>query len=66
MSTLWLITLLTRGFHEISCDGIAQCIALRRGCYRSPRMIWEPRIIPRFSWFSLIDCGVALALFEDK
>ena len=40
--------------------------ALSRGCYRSPRIIWNPGIIPRFSWFSLIDCGVVLALLEDK
>ena len=43
-----------------------QCGALSRGCYRSPRIIWDPGIIPGFSWFSLIDCGVALALLEDK
>ena len=43
-----------------------QCNALSRGCYRSPRIIWDPVIIPGFSWFSLIDCGVALALLEDK
>ena len=43
-----------------------QCSAWSRGCYRSPRIIWDPRIIPGFSWFSLIDCKVALALLEDK
>ena len=45
---------------------MVQCSALSRGCYRSPRIIWDPGIIPRFSWFSLNDCGVALALLEDK
>ena len=43
-----------------------QCNALSRGCYRSPRIIWDLGIIPGFSWFSLIDCGVVLALLEDK
>ena len=43
-----------------------QCSALSKGCYKYPRIIWDPGIIPGFSWFSLIDCGVALALFEDK
>ena len=57
--TLWLVTLIG-GFHGISCDGNVQCNALSRGCYN------YPGIIPRFSWFSLIDCGVALALLEDK
>ena len=61
--TAGLVTLLIGGFH---CDGTVQCSALSRGCYKSPRIIWDPRIIPRFSWFSLIDCGVALALLEDK
>ena len=56
----WLVTLLLGGFHGISCDGNVQCNALSRGCYN------YPGIIPRFSWFSLIDCGVALALLEDK
>ena len=37
-----------------------------RGCYRSPRIIWDPGIILRFNCFSLIDCGVVLALLEDK
>ena len=64
--TLWLVTLLLGGFHGISCDGTVQCSALSRGCYKSPRIIWVPGIIPGFSWFSLIDCGVALALPEDK
>ena len=64
--TAWLVTLLIRDFHGISCDGTVQCSALSKGRYKSPRIIWDPRIIPRFSWFSLIDCGVALALLEDK
>ena len=59
-------TLLIGGFHGISYDGTVQCSALSRGCYKSPRIIWNPGIIPGFSWFSLIDCGVALALVEDK
>ena len=50
----------------MSCDGTVQCSALRRGCYKYPRIIWDPKIIPRISWFSLIDCGFALALLEDK
>ena len=62
----WLVTLLIGGFHGISCDGTVQCSALSRGCYKSPRIIWDPGIILRFSWFSLIDCGVVLALLEDK
>ena len=64
--TPWLVTLLLRGFHAISCDCTVQCSALIRVCYRSPRIIWDLGIIPGFSWFSLIDCGVALALLEDK
>ena len=64
--TAWLVTLLIGGFYGISCDGTVRCSALSRGCYISPRIIWDPGIIPRFSWFSLIDCGVALALLEDK
>ena len=42
------------------------CSALSRGCYKSPRIIWDPGIIPGFSWFSLINRGVALALLEDN
>ena len=61
-----LVTLLIGGFHGISCDGTMQCSALSRGCYKSPRIIWDPGIILGFSWFNLIDCGVALALLEDK
>ena len=53
-------------FQEVPGDGIVQCSVLSKGCYRSPRIIWDPGIIPGFSWFSLIDCGVALALLEDK
>ena len=64
--TAWLVTLLRGGFYGISYDGTVQCSALRRGCYKYLRIIWDPRIIPRFSWFSLIDYGVALALLEDK
>ena len=64
--TAWLVTLLIGGFHGISCDGTVQCSALSRGCYKSPRIIWDPGIILGFSWFSLIDCGVALALLEGK
>ena len=64
--TPWLVTLLIGGFHGTFCDGTVQCSALSRGCYRSPRVIWDPRIIPGFSWFSLVDCGVALVLPEDK
>ena len=48
----WLVTLLIGGFHGISCDGTMQCSALSIGCYRSPRIIWDPGIIPGFSWFS--------------
>ena len=58
----WLVTLLIGSFYGTFCDGTVQCSALSRG----PRIIWDPGIIPRFSWFSLIDCGVALALLEDK
>ena len=43
-----------------------QCNALSRGCYRAPRIIWDPGIIPGFSWFNLIDCGVVLVVLEDK
>ena len=50
--TTWLVTLLIRGFHGISCDGTVQCSALSRGCCKSPRIIWDPGIIPGFSWFS--------------
>ena len=64
--TAWLVTLLIGGFHGKFCDGTVQCSALTRGCYRSPRIIWDPGIIHRFSWFSLIDCGLELALLEDK
>ena len=64
--TPWLVTLIIGGFSGISCDGTVQCSALSRGCYRSPRIIWDTGIMPRFSWFSLIDYGVALALLEDK
>ena len=63
--TPWLVTLLIGGFHGISCDGTVQCSALSIGCYISPRIIWDHGIVPRFSWFSSIDCGVALALLED-
>ena len=62
----WLVTLLIGGFYEIYCDGTVQCNAWSRGCYRYPRIIWDPGIILRFSWFSLIDCGVAMALLEDN
>ena len=64
--TPWLVTLLIGRFHGISCEGTVQCSALSRRCYRSPRIVWDLGIIPGFSWFSLIDCGVALALLEDK
>ena len=50
--TSWLVTLLLGGFHGISCDGTVQCSALSRGCYRYPRIVWDPGIIPRFSWLS--------------
>ena len=62
----WLVTLLIGGFYGISCDGTMQYSALSRGCYRSPRIIWDHGIMPGFSYFILIDCGVALALLEDK
>ena len=39
-------------FQEVSGDGTVQCSVLSRGCYKSPRIIWDPRIIPGFSWFS--------------
>ena len=64
--TPWSVTLLIGGFHGTFCDGTVQCNALSRGCYRSPRIIWDPGINHRFSWFCLIDCGVALALLKDK
>ena len=64
--TPWLVTLLIGGFHGTFCDGTMQCSALTIGYYRYPRIIWDPGIIPGFSWFNLIDCGVALALLEDK
>ena len=47
--TVWLVTLLIGGFHGISCDGTMQCNALSRGCYKSPRMIWDLETIPGFS-----------------
>ena len=53
-------------FQEVSGDGTMQCSVLSRGCYRSSRIIWDPGIILGFRWFSLIDCGVTLALLEDK
>ena len=59
----WLVTLLIGGFH---CDGTMQCSALSSGCYKYPRIIWDPRTILGFSWISLIYFGVALALLEDK
>ena len=62
----WLDIILIGGFHGIYCDGTVQYSALSRGCYRSPRILWDPGIILGFSWFSLIDCGVALALLEDN
>ena len=62
----WLVTPIIGGFHGISCDGTMQCSSLSRGCYKYPRIIWDPGIIPRFSWLILIDCGFALALLEDK
>ena len=39
-------------FQEVSGGGIVQCSVLSRGCYRSPRIICDPGIIPGFSWFS--------------
>ena len=39
-------------FQEVSGDVTVQCIVLSRGCYRSPSIIWDPGIIPGFSWFS--------------
>ena len=53
-------------FREVFGDGTMQCIALRIRCYIYPRIVWDPRIILGLSWFNLIDCGVALALLEDK
>ena len=44
--TIWLVTLLIGGFHGISCDGTVQCNALSRGCYKSPRIIWDPGSSP--------------------
>ena len=38
-------------FQEVSGDGTVQCSVLSRGCCRSPRIIWDPGIIPGFSWF---------------
>ena len=64
--TTWLVTLLIGGFYGISCDGTVQCSSLSRGCSKSPRIIWDHGIILGFSWFNLIDCGVALALLEGK
>ena len=49
--TTWLVTLLIGGFHGISCDGTMKCSALSKWCYRSPRITWDPGIIPEFSWF---------------
>ena len=44
---------ISRGcFQEVSGDGTVQCSVLSRGCYRSPRIIWDPGIILGFSWFS--------------
>ena len=37
---------------EVSGNGTVQCSVLSRGCCRSPRIIWDPGIIPGFSWFS--------------
>ena len=39
-------------FQEVSGDGTVQCSVLSRVCSRSPRIIWDPGIIPGFSWFS--------------
>ena len=50
--TSWLVTLLIGGFRGTFCDGVVQCSPFSRGCYRSPRIIWDPGIIPGFSWFS--------------
>ena len=62
----WLVTLLIGGFYGVSCDGTVQCSAWSRGCYISPRIIWDPGIILGFSLFSLINFGVVLALLKDK
>ena len=39
-------------FQEVVGDGTIQCSVLSKGCYRSPRIIWDPGLIPGFSWFS--------------
>ena len=39
-------------FQEVSGDGTIQCSVFSRGCYRSPRIIWDPGIILEFSWIS--------------
>ena len=44
--TAWLVTLLIGGFHRISYDGTVQCSYLSIGCYKYPRIIWDPGIIP--------------------
>ena len=39
-------------FQEFYGDGTIQCSILSKGCYRSPRIIWDPGIMFRVSWFN--------------
>ena len=36
------------------------------GCFRSSRLVWDPRIILNFNLVQLVDRKVVMALLEDK
>jgi hypothetical protein len=56
----------------ISSIQVASCVSalldndLRRGCFTSFRLVWDPGIILSFGLVQLVDHRVVMALFEDN
>jgi hypothetical protein len=49
-----------------SCVSTLQDNFLRRGCFTSSRLVWDPGIILDFSLVNHVDRKVVMELFEDK
>jgi len=60
----YLISLLANSIQEAACDSTLQDITLRRGCFNSSRLVWEPGITLSFSLVHLVDCMVEVAFLE--
>jgi hypothetical protein len=62
----YLIALLIDSIQEASRASTLQDNALRRGCFTSSKLVWDPRITLSFSLVQLVDLMVEMTLLEDN